>query len=294
MASALNVTGLTDYVSVHKDELFVKSVAGCKTLEYLEIMPNVKYKDALIYLDSTATLQADSCGWNPQGGDVFSEKYIEVKPVKIEKEFCWLDFQKKYANYLLNFEAGRETLPFEEKIAEANVDAVKKAVENLVWKGDSSLGIDGLKAQITGSTESISAATGTTTTSTLDNLVAAVSVDMLAKGVDIFVSYTTFRQYVQEQNAYCCANRQLMDAAAESMDYVGDSRIRIIPVLGLEGANLIVATSRGNLVFGTDIEGSEGVYKMWRDEKDDMVDFRIRFNAGTAVKFGDEVAYVAL
>lgn len=294
MASAINVTALTDYVEVHKDELFVKSVAGAKTLEFVEIMPNVKYKDALIYLDSTATIQADSCGWNPTGEDAFTEKYVEVKSVKIEKEWCWLDFAKKAQNYMLAFEAGRESMPYEQKLAENNVEQIKKSVEDIVWGGDATLGIDGFKAQITGATDSISASTASTVTGTIDNLVAGCTNEMLEKGVDIFMSYATFRAYVQEQNAYCCANRPIIDAASDTLLYVGDSRVRLIPVLGLDGKSFAAATSRGNLVYATDIEGSEGVYKMWRDEKSDMVDFRVRFNIGTAIKFTDEVVYVNL
>ena len=292
MASTLNVNALTDYIEVHKDELFVKAAAGAKTLGFIDIMGNVKYKDALVMLDSSAVLSdGDNCGFNPQGADVFAEKYIEVKPVKVEKEWCAMDFRKKFANYALQIEAGRETMPFEQKIAEANLDAVKMAVEDLVWKGEGSLGIAGLKSQVQNDGSAIEVQQGDTTTATIDAIVAALPVRALAKGVDVFMSYTTYRKYIQEQNAYCCANRPVIDAAEETLTYAGDTRVRLIPTMGLEGAGIIVATSKENLVYGTDIEGSEGVYRLWYDEKDDMFRFRVRFNAGTAIKFDDEVVY---
>lgn len=295
MANTLNVTALPEYVEMHKDELFVKAAVGAKSLNYLDIMGDVKYKDAIPTLDVTAEFaDGESCGFDPKGTDVFGVKYIEVKPVKVEKEWCANDFRKKFGNYQLQIEAGRETLPFEEKMANANVDAVKMAVEDLVWKGNTELGIDGLNKQIKAISGVYQATAGDTTTATIDAIVEKLTPRMLAKGVDVFMSFTTFRKYVQEQNAYDRCNRPVIDAANEELVYAGDTRVRLIPTMGLEGANIIVAASRGNLVYGTDIEGSEGVYRVWYDEKDDMFRFRIRFNAGTQVKFDDEVVYAEL
>ena len=267
MANTVSVSGLTDYVNNHRDELFIKATAGARSLELVEIMPNVKYKDALNYLDSEVVLADGSvCGWNPQGSDVFSERFVETKAVKVEKEFCAKDFEKKFANYQLMYEAGRETLPFEQKIAESNMNAIKKAVENLVWKGDATIGIDGWLAQASAET-------------------------LTAK--NLFMSYTDFRNYVAEQNASCCANRPILDAASESIKYVGDSRISLVPVAGLEGTGAMVASPEDGLVYGTDIEGSENVYKLWFEDKDEKFMLRVLFRAGTAIKHPEEIVYGA-
>lgn len=291
MANTLNITGLTDYVNVHKDELFIKATLGSKTLDYVEIMPNVKYKDALNYLDSEVVLQDGSeCGWNPQGTDTFSERYIETKAVEVEKEFCWKDFEKKYMNYQLLWEAGREKLPFEEKIAQSNMNAIQEAVEDLVWNGNQTIGISGFLADIEDAgSESVEFAQGATASDKIDAVVAALPIKMLKKGVNIYMSYTDFRNYIQEQNGSCCANKPVIDAASESIKYFGDSRITLIPVLGLEGSGAVVASTPDGLVYATDVEGSERAYRMWFDEKEEKFMFRVLFRAGTAVKHVDEV-----
>ena len=187
MASALNVSGLTDYVNIHKDELFIKATVGARSLELVEIMSDVKWKDALQYLDSEVVLADGSvCGFNPQGSDVFTERYIETKAVKVEKEWCQKDFEKKAANYALRWEAGRETLPFEQKIAESNMNAIKEAVERLVWRGDATIGIDGWLAQATAETlvTNVTFATGSTTIAKVDAMVAAIPAKALAKGLE--------------------------------------------------------------------------------------------------------------
>lgn len=290
MATTLNLNALPDYIEQNRDELFVKSIAGFKTLDYIEIMPNVKYKEALNYLDSEVVLQAAACGWNPQGSDTFAQRYIEVHPVEVEKEWCYLDFQKKYMNYQLNFEAGRETLPFEQKLADSNVNEIKKAVENLVWQGNSGLSITGFLADAEeASATTVDFASGATAVDKVDAMVAALPVAMLSKGVNIFMSYTDFRGYVQAANGTCCANRPIIDAAVEELAYLGDSRVKLIPVMGLEGTDTMVAATADALVYGTDIEGSESVYRIWFDEKEQKFMFRVLFNAGTAIKFPNEI-----
>lgn len=290
-ANTLNVSSLPDYINEHKDELFVKATLGSKTLDYVEIMPNVKYKDAFNYLDSEIVLQDGSiCGWNPQGSDVFSQRYIETKVVEVEKEFCWKDFEKKYMNYQLLWEAGREKLPFEEKIANSNLAAIQEAVEDLVWQGDSGLSINGFIADAQAvSATTVNFESGQTVSAKIDAVVAALSIAMLKKGVNIYVSYTDFRSYIQEQNGACCSNKPVLDAAAESIGYFGDSRIKIVPVIGLEGTGAIVASTPDGLVYATDVEGSERAYRMWFDEKEEKFMLRVLFRAGTGIKMPEEV-----
>lgn len=294
-ANTLDIHLLPDYIKEHRDELFINATLGTKTLDYVEIMPNVKWKDELHYLESEVVLQDGSeCGWNPQGSDVFSPRYIETKAVEVEKEFCWKDFEKKYMNYQLLWEAGREKLPFEEKIAQSNMNAIQDAVEVLVWQGDDTIGIDGFIDRLgdTGdSIESVSFESGQTISDKIAAIVAALPMKMLKKGVRIYLSYTDARNYVLEQNGACCANKPVIDAASEEISYFGDSRIKLIPVVGLENTGYIVAATPDALVYATDVEGSEKTYRMWFDEKEEKFMFRVLFRAGTAIKFPAEVVY---
>ena len=289
MATTLNISSLPDYVEQHRDELFVSSTVGAKSLDYVEIMPNVKYKDALNYLDSEVEIREASCGWNPGGSDTFAQRYIEVKTVEIEKEWCYLDFSKKYMNYQLNFEAGRETLPFEEKLAESNTNKVKEAVEVGIWQGISGITDGWLAEAVSESAATADFASGMTVSEKINAVVAALSSKMLSKGVNIFLSETDFRNYVLEANASCCGNRPVIDAASAEITFAGDSRIKLVSVLGLENTGKIVAATPDALVYGTDIEGSETVYRLWFDEKEQKFMFRVLFNMGTAIKFVDEV-----
>lgn len=297
MATTLSVSGLTEYVNIHRDELLVKAVADSKTLRYVDIMGNVKYKDAIPYLDSEVVLADGSrCSWDPAGSDIFTDRFIESHAVKVNKEWCWKDFEKTFANWKLNWEAGREpeNLPFEQKIAESNMGKIQEEVEKMVWDGNSGASISGFIADIKAESAVTTSVSGLTSASTateiVDAVVAAAQANRaIKKGYNIFLSYTLFTQYIREQNSVCCANRQIIDANAETLTYLGDSRITLIPVIGLENSGAVVAATPDALVYATDIEGSENVYKVWYSEDDDKFKFRVLFRAGTALRWPDEV-----
>ena len=287
---AINVSTLPDYIQANRDELFVKAIASTKTLDYIESMLGVKGKAALNYLDSTVVLaDGESCGWNPQGDDTFTQKTVSTKLVTVNKEFCAKQMRSKWMSYDLSLAAGRENLPFEQKIADSNVAAIKKAVEKLIWQGDVTLGIDGLLKQINTEDGAIKVNGGTTILEKVGKVIAAIPAGALEKGVNVFMSYTDFRSYVEAKNAECCANMPIIDANVDYLVYAGDSRIKLVPVAGLEGTDKIVAAPYDALVYATDVEDSEGIFKMWFDEKEDKFLFKVLFTAGTAVKYNDQV-----
>lgn len=296
MATTLNV--ITAYTENHKDELLVKASLDARTVKYVEVMPNVKFKDALNYLDSEVAFQDGSvCGWNPGGSDTFSEKTIETKAVKVEKEWCWKDFEKSAQNYQLMWEAGRETLPFEEKIANSNLGKIQEGLEDIIWYGDVSLGIKGFYSAITvdesASTINVSGATSADTiVEKVDKLVAAIPQRALKKGANVFMSYANLRNYILGLNATCCANRPIQDAAVDEFAYIGDSRVKLVAVNGIKD-DFMVAASVDALVYATDIENSENRYRMWFDEGTEKFKMRVLFRAGTALKYADEIAYIA-
>ena len=287
---AINVSALPEYIQENRDELFVKAIASTKTLDYIESMLGVKGKAALNYLNSTVVLaDGESCGWNPQGDDTFTQKTVVTKLVAVNKEFCAKQMRSKWMSYDLSLAAGRENLPFEQKIADSNVAAIKKAVEKLIWQGDTGLGIDGLLKQIKAEENSIKVNGGTTILEKVGKVIAAIPAGALEKGVNVFMSWTDFRSYVEAKNAECCGNMPVIDANVADLVYAGDSRIKLVPVAGLEGTNKIVAAPYDALVYATDVEDSEGIFKMWFDEKEDKFLFKVLFTAGTAVKYADEV-----
>lgn len=299
MASAFQLSGLTDYVNVHKDELLVKAQLENRTIKYVDIMPNVKWKDSIPTLSSEVTLQpGNQCGFNPTGSDTFGEKFIETHAVKSEKEWCAKDWEKKYANYQLLWEAGRVETPYAEFLANYNLGLVQEALEEVLWQGDSGLSIDGYIKDITvnesASTIAVTAITSANTvTEAVDAVVAAMPINALKKGVRIFLSYTNLRNYIMAANSNCCVHKDPYDAASEEIAYFGDSRVKLVAVNGI-GDDFICGASLDSMVYATDVENAENRYSVWFDEEDEMLRWRVLFRAGTALRYADEVAYASL
>ena len=292
--NTIDFSALEEYVNVHRDELLVKASLGTKTIDYLDIMTNVKSRESIPYLESEVALKKADCVWNPGGEDIFSERYVTVVPIESQKEYCFLDFQKYFMNYQMLFEAGREKLPFEQKIAESNMAKVQEAVEDMIWKGDTSIDADNLGIldrvrEESGLTHLIEFETGQTVSDKVDAVVAAIPMSALKKGVNVFMSYTDFRAYIQEQNAVCCANKPMIDAASESLKYFGDSRITLVPVQGLEKSGAIVAFPKDAVIYATDIEGSETRYDGWFEKGTRLFKYDVLFNFGIALRWPDEV-----
>ena len=291
MANTVDLSGMGEYIRQNENQLFVNATVGAKTLDYVDIMLNVRHKEALNYLDSEVVLAAAACGWNPQGSDTFGQRYIEVHTIEVEKEYCYYDFKQYVINEQMKFQAGRETLgSWEEKIANSQVEAIKAEVEKMLWQGNSGASVTGFLADAAAvSATSVEFASGATAVDKVDAIVASLNAKMLAKGVTIFMSFTDYRDYVLASNGTCCSQRPLLDAASESIVYGGDSRIKLVSVLGLEGTGKMVAATPDALVYGTDLEGSETAYRWLFDEKEDKFLFKVMFNSGTAIRFPDEV-----
>ena len=299
MASAINLNGLNTYVEQKSDELLTKAIMGAKTLDVIDVMLDVKYKAPLNYLDSTVDFaDASTCGWNASGSDTFTQRTIEVSPVKVNKEWCARDMRKYWMNYQLLIDANRETLPFEEKIVDENLNAINKKLETAIWQ-ETSLFTGLLKQISTDASKGIKtydASAGVDYNEVIDQAYQNITDDMYARGeIVMFVSPTVYRNYISQLNAVCCSNREMIDAASDFITYPGDSRVTIRPTYGLTGAKIsgkdvyVVATWAKNLVFGTDVENSENDFKVWYDDKDEMTRFKVLFNAGTQIKFPAEV-----
>ena len=290
MANTVDFTKMGEFIARESDRLVVESATQAKSLDYVNVLLGIKHKQAIPYLNSTVELAAASCGWDPAGSDYFGERMIEVHPIEIEKEYCFYSFKPYVSNLQMRFAAGLESMPWEEKVADANVQATKAELEKALWQGNSGASITGWLADAEAdSAATVTFASGATTVGKVDAMVAGLTSKMLAKGVTIFMSETDFRNYVLESNSTCCANRPVLDAASESITYAGDSRIKLVGVAGLEDTGAMVASTIDGLTYGTDIEDSEARYEWFEDKKESKFLLRIMFVAGTAIRLPSDV-----
>lgn len=293
MATTVNLEGLIqDYINAHRDEIIAEVPTQSKTVGYLYGMYGVKHKDVVPKLDSTVVLgDGSACGWAPDGSDVYTNVEIEVNPAEVEKEICQRDFEKTNLNHELRWAAGQEKLPFAEAYINSNLAAINDAIEHDVWQGNATVGLDGLLAQVGSAVTTATTVdfSGMTADEKIAAMVEKVPHKALKYGVDIFLSNSDFAAYAKALNANCCANRAVIDASSDEYVLPENTKIRLIPVEGLEGTGKMVAAPRMSLVYGTDVEGSENIVDFWFDRKDAKFLFRVLFMIGTALRRPDLV-----
>lgn len=130
---------LKDYLSVNKDELISKALLNSKATSRFTLMTGVKNPSAIVRVDVEAPLQDGSqCGFNPDGDDVYTNRVITPAAVCVQKQWCPKDWLNSYKAQDLAIAAGRENMPYEEKISELLVANIANNIEKEVMEGDTS------------------------------------------------------------------------------------------------------------------------------------------------------------
>ncbi|MBR2014122.1 MAG: hypothetical protein IJ998_01720 [Alistipes sp.] len=301
---AFDITALPAYVEQRNSELVYKAVIDAPTIERIGKQLGVKGTSAINRLNTNPTFQSGkSCGFDAEGDAVLSQRNIVTGLVKVNMEFCPETLIGTYAEYQVRFEAGRETMPFEERIVEDIIRNVNAQLETAVWQGDTTSGNSNL-AQFDGFVKVIGAASGTVPVSVAANTSAwdaikatylAIPEAVLSKGdVKIFVSPAIYREFTQDlvaKNFFAYAGPQ--DEYPEEIIFPG-TNVAIARTPGLSGVKKIYAGSAANFVFGTDMLDGKETFDLWYSQDNQAFRLAIKFNAGVQVAFPDEVVVATL
>jgi hypothetical protein len=292
---AFVVSSLPDYVNQNSKELLSKAVFGAPSVKHLNLMTGVKYKDAINLVNTEAGLQERTCGWSASGDVTFSQAIMEVGAYKVNMSLCEEDLRKKWMNSEVMTAAGAEVLPFEEKISGEIVDSIKNQVEKLIWQADKSKSdlFNGLLTQIAADSDAIEVESSATTAyGKIKDVYMAIPASILDRAA-IFVGVDTFRSYCQDlvtQNLY----HYSADLDPEKMEVIlPGTNTRVIAVSGLNQTGAIVASDPRNLFYGVDMVDDLEQFKLWYSDDNQEFRLAVKFNAGSAIAFGDLVAYYA-
>lgn len=294
---AFVVSSLPDYVNQNSKELISKSVFGAPSVRHLNLMTGVKYKDAINIVNTSAGLQARTCGWNASGDVTFSQAIMEVGAYKVNMSLCEEDLRKKWMNGEVMTAAGAEVLPFEERITGEITASIASQVEKLIWQANKSKQtpdlFNGLLTQIkAASTATDVQSTATSAYGKIKDVYMAIPASILDKAA-IFVGVDTFRSFCQDlvvANLY----HYSADLDPEKMEIVlPGTSTRVIAVSGLNGTNAIVATDPANLFYGVDMVDDLEQFRLWYSEDNQEFRLAVKFNAGAAIAFPDLVVYDA-
>ena len=238
-----------------------------KSLEYLTLMENIKFKSNIQKMDETVSLVQDAaCNYTPAGTLALTEKVLEPKNLMINTDLCKAELLDSWE--ALQMRAGAGAPPpasFTDYVISYLGEIIANGVENNIWMGTgvaasgTFLGyLDAAAGEIaTGAGIVPSAAAGAYTNATiipeLQKLVTdwTASTAVLTQGKDdtwIYMSQKSYSLYIQAISALTGVPWMHMNKEYESV-FEGH-KIAVCP--GFPNDQLVVA-QKSNLYFGTDL-----------------------------------------
>lgn len=293
---ALNVGGLTLWVNDNSQTLITKAVLEAETVPFITVVPGIKYKERLKYLETNALLQAGGCGWSASATTTLLEKDLLVTSLRTMEELCPDDLEKY--SLQLSMKAGKNsTIPFEQLYAEQKVKEIQKGIEQMIWANHAAdsthfegfLHIMDADADVV---DSVFAWSGTTwTASDYLNQVYSMQNSLPAEiqafpDLTLFVGHEVFRKIIQ---SLVIANLYHIDLSANdslTAFIIPGTNIVLQPVNGLNGLNIAVLTPASNLIFATDLMGEEDNLAIWYSQDNQQVRTVANFKAGVQYYFG--------
>lgn len=282
------LTGLTTYIEERRLPLIKEAVLKSKSASLFTPQTDVKWKAALNLVSVAPVLQDGSaCGWTDAGNAELSQRIITAPTIKINQAFCHKDFLKYWTGYEVRVGVGQETMPFEEYFTSLIVDEVKAKNEEMIWKGNSDLGVDGILDLTDADSTVVKATTAATAYDAIKNVYMAIPEKVLDKAV-IFVGADTFRSFIMEMVDKNLYHYSANGYPTEEFVFPG-TNTKVIAVNGLNGTKRIVAARLENLFIGVDMMDDAEKFEMWYSKDFDQYRLAIQYNLGVQYAFGDEI-----
>tara|TARA_Y100000593_G_scaffold91578_1_gene180808 strand:- start:294 stop:1211 length:918 start_codon:yes stop_codon:yes gene_type:complete len=243
-----------------------QSLKEAKSLDYLTMMENVKYRSNLQVMGNSGLVVDATCDFNDAGTLTLTEtKYIEPKNLQINVDLC-------KANLLSSFEAqnmraGAGAPPpasFDDYVISYMGEIIAQATEESIWEGTAVAGkFNGFLGAATGyllpgvdATVIQSSASGAYTAANIIANLQTLTADMAANtpailskdDLHIYMNSKTYAFYISAVSTLGYVNAYNMNGEYEPV-FEG-YKIAVCPGMA---DNQLVAAQKSNMFFGTDL-----------------------------------------
>ena len=131
------------YAGEFAGQYIAAALLSAKTLDnkYVEIHPNVKYKEVIQKLDVSGIVQDASCDFVTSGSVALSERILEPKELQVNLELCKQEFVDSWEAMQLGFSAF-DTIPanFNDYLISYVGGKVAEVTEQNIWAGTNTNG----------------------------------------------------------------------------------------------------------------------------------------------------------
>lgn len=323
MASAFDVSALTDYVEENSIDLQVATVNSAKTIQNVTVVEGVKANHKLPLLANSVFFQSDDCAFDPTGSTVFTQRTLSPGKVKINDEWCPKDLETKFFSQAMSRGSHKEAVEPEAvfgAIVSDYLAIIANQIDIAIWQGNTSTGTgnnafwDGFIATIgndyldANSTSiydasALSAINASTATEVALRIYTALAENGLTQHSDTvcFLGYdayaamqaslilggSTFGSLINNGGGNPDSN------AMEGLVFPG-TNIKYIPVDGLTGTDKVYAGRKSNFFVGVDALNDVDNFEVWYSKDDRKVKVAMEFKIATQVAYPGEIAAIVL
>jgi len=311
-AFGYDVQALAEYINEQATEILTKDVLAARTIDLVNVQPGVKHKEKIKLVDIDVVYQdGTNCEIAASGDVTFSDREIEVKPIAIVMKFCNNQLRDTWAQLLLAAGSNEETqnMPAEQIIVNHFLAKHQQQLEQLIWKGDTTLLTGNLKfangflklfaANSASLVDLNPDAVTTFTSSNAFNVVykafETMPEEVLDNGARIFMGrgfFTKLAKNLVDLNYF--ANYNPNDLASLNSFVLPGTDVVVEKVPGLNDVNEFYIAKPSELTVGTDLENDFEQVTLWYEQKDDSIYFRVKFKVGTQVPFLNQIGRFAL
>lgn len=269
------------YKVKEQPEWFYKTLRKARTIDgdYVRVLSNItketRVKKLVMDKNTISQLSDRDCSWTPTKRFTFDSKLMNVRNYKINEEQCLQDLDSLYSEMVFNsIGANKDKWPavgepesLESAIMFHLQNSLSNDIERIIWGGEGNevAGIhDGIVDKLAASADSIKVENAVTIDSS--NVLAEIArvydaipdsvlfegeFDPQRAGVKIFISLDIYRYLLHALSTTPTQYLVTLPAFTKEGDKIFYLGIELV-VVGLP-ANTMVAASRDNLVFLTDL-----------------------------------------
>ena len=302
------------YAGEFAGQYIAAALLSAKTLDnkYVEIHPNVKFKEVIQKLEVSGIVQDASCDFVTSGSVALSERILQPKELQVNLSLCKQEFVDSWEAMQLGYSAF-DTIPanFNDYLVSYTGGKVAEATETAIWQGtntngsflgfetlfSASVAAGGATAVLAAKSGSIVISGSVTSANVLDKLNSVVNtIPATVYGkpdVLLYVATDVARAYQQALAGGAIGangwNNQ-MNVGEKPFNFNG---IEIVWCPGMTSSK-IVAAQKSNLFFGTGLLSDYNEVKVLDMANiDGSQNYRIvmRYTGGTQFGIGQDIVY---
>lgn len=321
---AFDLSALSQWKEERKGEIIYKPFELDQSLDYFDKVAGVQGQNVLLpVIDSNPTIaigSAASCGFTDNSQTAITQFSITAPQHKVETAFCLRDLKQYFTSQYLPAKENPDTFEILDEVVGRTILKTSRRMAQIMWIGDTAQAAypndfkaqDGILKQLTsvpvGQQNTLASGqtiTQTNVLSVIEAVIGTMPTSTLAGGEPVlFVGTDVFRililalvgkNYFHYKYDYEARPNTF---TLKPIVYPG-TNVLIVPTLGLNSDTLgatqilnhkqrIVATYRGNLVFGYNVNMDE--FDVWYSKDFDQIRMRYAYNAGVGIKFQDLVS----